>query len=141
MNLLIRLICRLYNQRYVKILCTHNKKVFFLCDFSYPFFYSFAKEGFNKITIKNLLHHTSGIKFTDQKLNLVSDNAMFYWGDDLRTRMLDAIIQYPSDSIFKYSSENTLLLGYIIEKVTKGTISQYLEDKLWIPLGMEASGS
>tara|TARA_R110002051_G_scaffold229006_1_gene291068 strand:- start:6354 stop:7487 length:1134 start_codon:yes stop_codon:yes gene_type:complete len=96
------------------------------------------KEGFNKITIKNLLHHTSGIKFSEGKLALSSDNSQFFWGKDLRKRMLNPTIETAPNEFFHYSSENTLLLAYIIEKITGGTISNYLEQKIWKPLGMEA---
>lgn len=99
------------------------------------------KTGWEKITIKNLLQHTSGIRFTDRELDPASDNAAFYWGDNLRARMLNLTLECPPNTKFRYSSENTLLLGYIIEKVTGGTISKYLEDKIWKPLGMEAPAS
>ena len=99
------------------------------------------KIGWEKITIKNLLQHTSGIRFTDSELDPASDNAEFYWGDNLRKRMINITLECPPNTKFRYSSENTLLLGYIIEKVTGGTISKYLEDKIWKPLGMEAPAS
>jgi CubicO group peptidase (beta-lactamase class C family) len=99
------------------------------------------KMGWDKITIKNLLQHTSGIRFTDNELNPVSDNAEFYWGNNLREKMLNLKLESAPDTKFRYSSENTMLLGYIIEKVTRGTISKYLEDKIWKPLGMEAPAS
>ncbi|RTZ03101.1 MULTISPECIES: serine hydrolase [Flavobacterium] len=99
------------------------------------------KTGWEQITIKNLLQHTSGIRFTDSELDPASDNAAFYWGDNLRARMLNLTLECPPNTKFRYSSENTLLLGYIIEKVTGGTISKYLEDKIWKPLGMEAPAS
>ena len=100
-----------------------------------------GKIGWGKITIKNLLQHTSGIRFTDSELDPASDNAAFYWGDNLRERMLNLTLECPPNTKFRYSSENTLLLGYIIEKVTGGTISKYFEDKIWKPLGMEAPAS
>jgi CubicO group peptidase (beta-lactamase class C family) len=96
------------------------------------------KIGWGKITIKNLLQHTSGIRFTDHELDPASDNAEFYWGDNLRERMLNLTLECPPNTKFRYSSENTLLLGHIIEMVTGGTISKYLEDEIWKPLGMEA---
>ena len=96
------------------------------------------KPGFDKITIKNLLQHNSGIKFTDQEFNIVSDNAEFYWGHDLRKEMADLTIQSPPNTVFHYSSANTQLLGLILERVTNKPISNYLEAKLWKPLGMEA---
>lgn len=99
------------------------------------------KVGWEKITIKNLLQHTSGIRFTDAELNPISDNAEFYWGNDLREKMLNLTLECPPNTKFRYSSENTLLLGYIIEKITGGSISKYLEEKIWKPLGMEAPAS
>ena len=97
-----------------------------------------AKLGWEKITIKNLLQHTSGIKFSDGFLNPISNNAEFYWGNNLRTELMDLKLECLPNIKFKYSSANTLLLSLIIEKVTGGTISNYLEDKIWKPLGMEA---
>lgn len=97
-----------------------------------------GKSGLDKITIKHLLHHTSGIKFTDNLLNPVSDNMKFYWGNNLRQQMLDISLEQPPGTGFHYSSENTMLLGLIIEKVTGNTVSHYLEQKIWKPLGMEA---
>lgn len=96
------------------------------------------KPGWNEITVKNLLHHTSGIKFTDNKFDPASDNAEFYWGNNLRKEILEASIQVKPDSVFHYSSINTMLLALILEKVTGGSVSKYLEDKIWIPCGMEA---
>ena len=99
------------------------------------------KPGFDKITIKSLLHHTSGIKFTEGKLALNSDNSQFYWGNKLRKLMLNPVIEEQPNQVFHYSSENIMLLAYILEKVTGGNISDYLEQKIWKPLGMEAPAS
>lgn len=99
------------------------------------------KPGFDEITIKSLLHHTSGISFTEGKLALSSDNSQFYWGNKLRKLMLNPIIEEEPNQVFHYSSENLMLLAYILEKVTGESISNYLEKKVWKPLGMEAPAS
>lgn len=96
------------------------------------------KIGWDKIKIRHLLDHTSGIAFSDNKFDLFSDNAEFYWGNNLRERMLNAKIKEDPDKNFKYSSINTLLLSYIIEKVTNQPTSIYLQEKIWKELGMEA---
>lgn len=96
------------------------------------------KPGWDKIKIRHLLHHTSGIAFSDKKLDFFSDNAQFYWGTDLRKQMDEAEIERLPDTQFKYSSINTMLLALIIEKVTHEPISLYLQEKIWKPLGMEA---
>ena len=97
-----------------------------------------SKPGFDKITIKNLLQHTSGIKFTDQEFNIVSDNAEFYWGHDLRKGMTELTVKTAPNIEFHYSSANTQLLALIIERITNKSISNYLETKIWKPLGMGA---
>lgn len=94
--------------------------------------------GFQNITIKNLLQHTSGIKFTDGKFNLKSDNAEYYWGNDLRKELSELTLESAPNVQFHYSSANTQLLALIIERVTNMPISNYLETKIWKPLGMEA---
>ncbi|GBF21586.1 6-aminohexanoate-dimer hydrolase [Arenibacter sp. NBRC 103722] len=99
------------------------------------------RSGWGKIKVRHLLHHTSGIKFTDGKFSLTSDNAKYYWGNGLRDELSNATLETTPDIKFKYSSVNTQLLGRIIEEVTEGTVSEYLEAKLWKPLGMEAPAS
>jgi CubicO group peptidase (beta-lactamase class C family) len=43
---------------------------------------------------------------------------------------------------FEYVSGNTQLLGLILERALKGkTVTQYLQEKLWTPLGMEYAAS
>ena len=97
------------------------------------------KVGFNKIKVRHLLHHTSGIAFSDNKFDLFSDNVEFYWGENLRDRILNVEIEYAPGKVFKYSSENTMLLALIIEKITNNSVSNYLQEKIWKKLGMEAS--
>ena len=92
---------------------------------------------FKQITIENLLMHTSGIKFSKHKFNPNSDNAQFYYTKNLRELMLQSKIEEPPGLHFNYQSENYQLLGLIIEKATHQTLSNYLQEKLWKPLGME----
>jgi CubicO group peptidase (beta-lactamase class C family) len=43
---------------------------------------------------------------------------------------------------FEYISGNTQLLGLVLERALKGTtVTQYLQNKLWTPLGMEFDAS
>ena len=88
--------------------------------------------GFESITIKNLLQHTSGIRFTDSDLNLASDNAEYYWGSDLRKELTELNLKTAPNVEFHYSSANTQLLALIIERVTKLSISNYLENYYFV---------
>jgi len=93
---------------------------------------------FSQITIQDLLKHTSGIHFSKQRYNPNSDNAQFYYTTSLREKMLGSKIEEPPGLHFDYQSENYQLLGLIIERATHQTLSNYLQEKLWKPLGMES---
>ncbi|MEO9209893.1 MAG: serine hydrolase [Ginsengibacter sp.] len=97
----------------------------------------FTDERFKQITIENLLKHTSGIRFSKQIFNPNSDNAQFYYTTKLREKMLESKIEESPGLHFNYSSENYQLLALIIERATHQTVSHYLQEKLWKPLGME----
>jgi len=42
---------------------------------------------------------------------------------------------------FHYNNYHPLLLGLVLERATGRPVSQYLENRIWKPLGMEAPGS
>jgi CubicO group peptidase (beta-lactamase class C family) len=96
-----------------------------------------SMRGFNKITIRHLLLHTSGIKFSDSKFNPLSDNARYYYGRNLR-KLIQKAELYESPGIeTHYSSVNLQLLGLILERATKSTISSYMQEKIWKRIGMQ----
>ncbi len=97
----------------------------------------FTDNRFKQITIENLLKHTSGIQFSKQRFSPNSDNAQFYYTTTLREKLLESKIEEPPGLHFNYASENYQLLGLIIERATHQTLSHYLQEKLWKPLGME----
>jgi CubicO group peptidase (beta-lactamase class C family) len=95
------------------------------------------KEGFNEITIKHLLLHTTGIKFSDVKYNPISDNARYYYGRDLRKLLLKAKFYEQPGKEVHYSSVNTQLLGLVLERATGSTLSSYLQNSIWTKAGMQ----
>ena len=98
-----------------------------------------AERGFPDLTVGDLLQHSSGISFSKSLVNLNSDQAQFYYGRSLRRRMARRRPASPPGEQFDYHSANTLLLAMILEKQTGQTLSQYLENVLWHPLGAQAS--
>ena len=88
--------------------------------------------------VKPMISTMIGIAITEGKLSLTSDNAKFYWGNNLRKEVSKAELEFPPDTQFKYSSTNTQLLGMIIARATGLKLSNYLQEKIWKPLGMEA---
>jgi len=83
---------------------------------------------------------SSGFKFREGPPDW--DNGTIYFHPDLRKVALGRteIIEKPGE-YFLYNNYNPLLIGLILERVTKKTISEYLQEKLWEPLGMEFPGS
>jgi CubicO group peptidase (beta-lactamase class C family) len=100
------------------------------------------KNGFDKVTIKNLLQMTSGIKFNESYVNPFGDAASFYYGLNLRKEIGKMKLKTEPGKKFEYVSGNTQLLGLVLERSLKEkTITSYLQDKIWTPLEMEYDAS
>lgn len=98
------------------------------------------KEGENsKLRIKHLLTMSSGINFDEDYANPLAYPAKAYYGSDLKTLTFDYKVTSEPGKEFIYLSGNTELLGFILEKVTGKTISEYASEKLWKPLGAKNS--
>lgn len=101
-----------------------------------------SKNGLDKVTIKHLLQMTSGIKFNEGYFNPFGDVAAFYYGRQLRKQMMKMKLKTEPGTTFEYISGNTQLLGLVLERALKTkTVTQYLNEKLWKPLGMEYDAS
>lgn len=91
---------------------------------------------FEKITIRHLLTMASGIKYHENGLPW-GDDALTYYFPNLRKLALGVKIQGPPGLHFQYNNFNPLLIGMILERATGNTVSHYLQEKIWKPLGME----
>lgn len=100
------------------------------------------KNNFDNVKIKHLLQMTSGIKFSEKYYTPFSDAARFYYGKNLRKKLLNMKLKNEPGKKFEYHSGNSQLLGLVLERALKGkSISQYLEEKIWKPLGMESDAT
>lgn len=97
----------------------------------------FKNPGFDKITIEHLLNMRSGIAFNEGYFNPFGEVAKYYYGRNLKKYIPKLKVEKDPDKSFRYISVNTQLLAYIVEIATKQPVSQYLEEKIWKPLGME----
>lgn len=95
------------------------------------------EEGFSEITIRHLLDHTSGIKFSAASFNPFSDNARYYYTKNLRKLVLKAELYKSPGVETHYSSVNVQLLAFILERATGSTLSSYLQEKIWQRIGMQ----
>ncbi|REJ80572.1 MAG: class C beta-lactamase-related serine hydrolase [Bacteroidetes bacterium] len=94
-----------------------------------------------KLTIYHLLQMTSGVGFSEKYTTPFSDAASFYYGRNLRNMVLRSEIEKEPMTEFDYISINTQLLAMVIEKATGRTVTEYLDEKIWKPLGMEYDAS
>lgn len=100
------------------------------------------KNGLEKVTIKHLLQMTSGIKFNESYNNPFGDAATFYYGRNLRKAISHMKLKSEPGKEFEYISGNSELLGLVLERSLKNkSITEYLQEKLWRPLGMEYDAS
>ncbi len=85
---------------------------------------------------------TSGIKFNESYANPFGDAASFYYGLNLRKEIGKMKLKTEPGKQFEYVSGNTQLLGLVLERSLKDkTITSYLQEKIWTPLGMEYDAS
>ncbi|HTX87641.1 MAG TPA: serine hydrolase [Bacteroidales bacterium] len=97
--------------------------------------------GFRKVTIQDLLTMRSGIRFNEGYTDPFSEMAKFYYGLNLRKYTLKLKTRIPPDSLYEYQSGNAEILGMILERVTGRSLAAYLEEKIWIPMGMEGEAT
>jgi CubicO group peptidase (beta-lactamase class C family) len=99
---------------------------------------------FKEITIRHLLTMSSGLKY-EEGGNLPwgeeADDTKTYYATDLRDLALSCRIERKPGGRFEYNNYNPLLIGMILERATGMSVSGYLQQKLWKPMGMEAAGS
>ncbi len=100
-----------------------------------------GQEGWEKVTIHHLLQMASGIDFTEKYNSPFSGAAKIYYGRTLRKILADLKINKEPMSGFQYQSINTQLLGLILERSTGKRVTEYLDEKIWSPVGMEYDGS
>jgi CubicO group peptidase (beta-lactamase class C family) len=98
--------------------------------------------GFDSVTIEHLLQMTSGINFKENYFNPFGHAAGFYYGKNLRKKMLRIKLKNKPGTKFEYTSGSSQLLGFVLDRALKNkTITQYLQEKIWTPLEMESNAS
>ncbi len=99
----------------------------------------FAKDARRDIRIRHLLNMVSGINFADKE-NLVNLSVLYYNTDQDRYLKNYKRVQHRSGTYFAYKSISTQILAHCMEKATGKTQVEYMQEKLWSPLGMQYQG-
>jgi CubicO group peptidase (beta-lactamase class C family) len=91
-----------------------------------------------KVTIKHLIHHTSGIPDVYALHGLKG----FRYGDHISQsdayRFIEArpVVDFTPGSRYRYSNTGFMLLAEIIKEVSGRSFEAYMKDKVFTPLGM-----
>lgn len=94
--------------------------------------------GLENVTIEHLLQMESGIKFNESYVNPFGDAATYYYGRNLTKAVFKRKPEAEPGTRFKYSSGDTQLFGLILHRALPDkSVTEYFEEKLWEPLGME----
>lgn len=92
-----------------------------------------------KITIEHLLTHTSGIRDYSSIRDTINRGALEMTPKQMIDYFKNQPMRFAPGTKWEYSNSGYFLLGYIIEKITGGTYAEYIEQKIFTPLGMSAS--
>ena len=85
------------------------------------------------IRIREILSHTSGLRFLNKKDHQLIDSAPL--GDSVQNDLLEPLLFDPGTK-YTYSNEGIDTAGRIIEILTKMPYEKFLQDRLFTPLGM-----
>ncbi|GAB2762872.1 serine hydrolase domain-containing protein [Salinimicrobium soli] len=90
----------------------------------------------SRLTVGDLASMSSGLNWEENYYNPFSMTARAYFGDNIEEQILSLKVVEEPGQEFNYLSGNTELLGMVIAKATGKTLSQYLSESFWKPLGM-----
>lgn len=104
------------------------------------FFPDFKGEYASQCTLGDLASMSSGLNWNENYYSPFSMTAQAYYDAGLDNLILDLAIDEKPGQEFKYLSGNTQLMAMVIEKATGKSLSEYLSQSFWRPMGMNDFG-
>ncbi len=103
--------------------------------------------AYDEVTIEQLLKMSSGVRWNEDYSDPKSDVARF--NEHKAEPGVDVTVSYlrklpraaPAGTKWVYNTGETNLIGVLVSKATKKSVSQYLAEKVWAPFGMEQDAS
>jgi CubicO group peptidase (beta-lactamase class C family) len=100
-----------------------------------------SDKKFSQVTIQHLLDMRSGVKSSEDYYNPTSDVLKMGFGNNIWNQIKKLKIEKAPGGELDYKSVNTQILAIVLERATGVKIQQYLQEKLWQPLGMESNAT
>lgn len=102
---------------------------------------NYSKINGDKVTIHQLLTHTSGIPSYTSYPNFFKDMSRdSYQPMEFTHFFADSTLQFQPGEKFRYNNSGYFLLGVIIEKITGKSYEEALQERIFTPLNMKNSG-
>jgi len=106
-------------------------------------------KGLDDVTIRDLLLMSAGIRYLEDEevsplaqITQFTDSGLTYTYPNLRDLALRVLPDGKAPGTeFNYNNYHPLLLGLILERTTGRTASEFLQEKIWKPVGMEYPAS
>ena len=92
---------------------------------------------FERLTIEHLLSMRAGFKFNEDSYFPLSKATRIYYGTNMLKTIKRLRFTYESGENHSYQSIVTALLAVVVERATGKNLAEYLQEKVWAPLGME----
>jgi CubicO group peptidase (beta-lactamase class C family) len=93
----------------------------------------------HKVTVHQLLNHTSGIRsYTSQK-DFMKRARLDFSHDELLTEFKNEPFDFDPGTKWSYNNSGYYLLGMIIEKASGQSYEKYLDEHIFRPVGMSAT--
>lgn len=109
-----------------------------------------AQSAYGKVTIRQLLTMTTGVKWNDEVSGTSSSDMlqlnechMRHRGCESSLALLAAHKEFASEpgARFSYSGGDTMVLGHVLRAATKQDVTRFTQDHLWNRLGAEADAA
>lgn len=105
----------------------------------------FAQSAFAEATVEDLLRMTSGVALkVSYEKGVVSDNQatspIISPYQNIQQYLRDKQDANPAGKVFDYNGAVSAMLGSVLQARTHQSHTQFLQERLWQPMGAEASG-
>lgn len=97
-------------------------------------------QTWQSVTIKQLMTHTSGIPNYTNFPGYEKTAGLSATHEEIIARFRDKPLEFSPGEQYRYSNSGYHLLGMIIEKASGKSYADYLQENIFIPLGMENTG-
>ena len=103
-----------------------------------------ANSAYGETPIRALLRMSSGVPFSERYDG--NDDLMTYLSRQFSDGTISALRSFsardvPAGQRFQYASVETIVLGFVVRGATGQTLSDYVADRLWRPMGAEADAT